>query len=429
MRLLRLILIFIACILTALYFVSGLDVDIKPLSYILVLLCNIYMVIGARKNIMALVIALLISYFNYSIIYANFIIGFDNTSYTQPFSLRSYVIALNILTLFNLLLAVFAKWHKVMSLPKENFMVLKKNGNDIIVFGICLFLTLLFIFGFNRVEIGEEGGGGTPLYEYSVIFFMMLFYYSGGKKVTIRVGLIIVLIFCLQNFVFGGRVMGLQMLFCAFFMLYVTNVKLSLLLPILAGIFVLFSIIGSVRQELLLGNFDVGSIMLETLKRGFALDTAYSAYHTSESYAYVRPMYTDDQALNLFLEYIKSIFLGSKDEFDLSYITHNHVEHSFGCILPFTFYFYLGTFGVVLSALLVASYINLISKISYNERPALKLIAVWITCTVFRWYLYSPSPLLRGVFLLMIVFIFFEYINSTTRRLTSKHIKGNHYNQ
>ena len=70
-------------------------------------------------------------------------------------------------------------------------------------------------------------------------------------------------------------------------MLFMHRISMSKVVIGMGVMFVLMSIIGVVRGELLSGNVDISSILSSLAKGGFALDTAYSAYYTSESFVYI----------------------------------------------------------------------------------------------------------------------------------------------
>ena len=77
----------------------GVDTDITPYSYILMLAVNIYMLICSRHNMMFLLVALVLFFCNYSIAYANYI-NYIEDFFTEVLSGKVSVISLNVLVLF-----------------------------------------------------------------------------------------------------------------------------------------------------------------------------------------------------------------------------------------------------------------------------------------------------------------------------------------
>ena len=404
-------------LLVLIYLVAGLDINLVPFSCMYLLYINTWMLILSRKNMMMLLISFIFLFCSYSIIYANFS-GNINNMFTDIIQAKTFTISFNILTLFHALLALFVRWAKIQSLEKINIFVDTYNANFRIILITACCLVPIFFLGFKITGLTGDRGEGSPLYEYSVILFSVLFFFSGQKKKYIILGILLLLPYVLQNFLFGGRIEGVQFILCAYIMLYMYKIEVNKIIPfILVGFFVL-SLIGAVRGELLLGSYDVESIFSALFKGGFALDTAYSAYFTSETFVYVYDKMTTADIAYYLTEFIKSIFLGNSHCPDsvLGSVTYEYVSHWFGGILPFYFYFYFGPIGIFLAAFFVALYLNMIIKVKSTSSGYTKIIVVWTVCTVFRWYLYTPLVLLRGVLITLVVFIIFKLIDSILRK-------------
>jgi len=86
-------------------------------------------------------------------------------------------------------------------------------------------------------------------------------------------------------------------------------------------------------------------------------------------------------------------------------------------LMPFYFYFYLGSFGVLVAASLVAFYLNIIIGLDDLSSGFKKCLVIWVSSTVFRWYLYTPIGLLRGVIFLTIAYYSFAYLHYQLNRL------------
>ena len=376
-------------LLVLIYLVAGLDINLVPFSCMYLLYINTWMLILSRKNMMMLLISFIFLCCSYRIIYANFS-GNINNMFTDIIQAKTFTISFNILTLFHALLALFVRWAKIQSLEKINIFVDTYNANFRIILITACCLVPIFFLGFKIT----------------------------GLTGDIILGILLLLPYVLQNFLFGGRIEGVQFILCAYIMLYMYKIEVNKIIPfILVGFFVL-SLIGAVRGELLLGSYDVESIFSALFKGGFALDTAYSAYFTSETFVYVYDKMTTADIAYYLTEFIKSIFLGNSHCPDsvLGSVTYEYVSHWFGGILPFYFYFYFGPIGIFLAAFFVALYLNMIIKVKSTSSGYTKIIVVWTVCTVFRWYLYTPLVLLRGVLITLVVFIIFKLIDSILRK-------------
>ena len=414
----RVFLLINSAILFSIYVAFGLNIDVMPYSYIYLLMINVYMVLQSWRNFLLFIVSFIILFSNYSIVYSNFIMKFDDIMFTDVLSERTQFVSLNVLVLFNLLIFLFVRWKDVRPHVKENIFINSENKDNMIILLLTIILIFVFFFGFQLPE--KEGARGTPstIYEYSLIFFILYFYYSGSQKIVVYAGLLIVLLYSLQNFIFGGRIYGLQFLLVAYIMFWMHRVSMYKVLIGISVFFVLFSIIGVVRGALLSMDADIKSIFVSLFEKGFTLDTAYSAYYTSESFVYLDER-VEGVNLRLFVDFVKSIFVGSGSAPDsvLPAFSYDYVSHYGGGILPFYFYFYLGVWGVLLAAMLAAFYFNMILLITEDSNYFKKCLTVWIVSTTFRWYLYGPLPLLRGALLLAVTYYIFVYIHYEWNRI------------
>jgi len=416
MLLYRYFLVGYAFLLILLYSVLGLKTDITPISYTFVLVANIYMVICSRRNFLLFLVAFILFFSNYSIIYANFA-GTIHDVFTTILSESTFAISLNVLVLLNIFIFFFVRWDCVPDGFTKNVFVDPERKDTIIIYFLYFLLIPIFFLGFTVPEVEGQRGTSSPIYEYSAILFILFFFYYGEQTWHKRFGLLLVGIFSLQSFIYGGRIEAIQFILVAYVMLYMHKISMFKVMIGMGIMFFLMSVIGYVRGELLSGNADIGAIFSSLASTGFALDTAYSAYYTSESFVYSMDKYSFQEILIFFVEFIKSIIISSDPNMHLTAISSNHVMHYGGGLLPFYFYFYLGVIGVVLAGLLAAFYLNKVIKLEESSSGYLKCLSIWVVCTAFRWYLYTPMPLLRGVIFLTIAYYSFAYLHYQLDRL------------
>jgi len=416
MILFRCLLIAYSAILFLAYVVLGVKADLTPVSYLYILMANIYMVLCSRRNFLLFILAFIVFFCNYSIIFANFTDKIDDI-YTIPLSSESFMSSINILTLFNLFLFICVKWDKILLGFENNVFVNSREKDSIILYVLYALLIPIFFLGFTNPEVEGQRGNQSAAYEYSAILFMLFFYYSGNQKWHLRAGVLLVCAFSLQSFVFGGRIEGIQFILVTYVMLFMHRISMPKVMIAMGVMFFLMSVVGVVRGELLYGNVDFLSIVTSLVNGGFSLDTAYSAYYTSESFVYVLDKFTIQEILIFGGEFLKSIFVGANPDMLLTSISNEYVQHYGGGLTPFYFYFYLGVFGVLIAACLVAFYINIVINLKEQSSGYLKCLSVWIVSTTFRWYLYTPIGLLRGVLLLTIAYYAFAYLHYQLNRL------------
>lgn len=385
---------------------NGMEKDFMPYNYILTLLINIYMILASRKNLLLFLILFVIGYSNYSFIYANYINHLSFTLYTQIISPEVTVISVNVITLFMCLMFLIIPVSHVPPLPNINVFIDEKNKDIRVCVILLLLMTIVFFIGFDTPDIVGQRGHVKPVYEYALSFFIVYFYFSGNNKILVRIGIIYAILYAGQNFIYGGRIYGLQFVLATFFMIFMHRVSRRTIFISLGVGFALFSIIGAIRGSILYSDASWVDILNNVAKNGFALDTAYSAYYTSESFVYISDLYETSQKLEYFKNFIVSIFMGSTATQDsqLAFISHRHMHHSNGGIVPYFFYFYLGTWSLIFPVLLIKYYLTKIKNITINDKGLIKCIVVFITAHSFRWYLYTPLGLLRGVLFLSIVY-------------------------
>lgn len=172
--------------------------------------------------------------------------------------------------------------------------------------------------------------------------------------------------------------------------------------------------------------------MSESLSRGFAWDTAYSSWHTSITFVLYGDLIPSSEHLALFWQWVQTLlFGGSVPLSNLATITQPYFWHQFGGVLPVFFQFYLGPLGVVLIAVYVSTILRLINSVCASLRedtggvlaPTLRICSVYVSVSCFRWILYSPSQITRGLllcFLCSVTLIWFDrqmMILSSRRRV------------
>ena len=348
-------------------------------------------------------------YLSYSVLFVNYLVPLKSTMYTFYRDSASAGVALSAFLLFISCLLILVP-SNIQVFEKNNKLFTVSSSNPLIVSIIIGILGLILVYGFGRPEaIGSDRGTPSPIYEYAVIFFIIGFYFAGNRKGLKTALSIFAALFALQNIIYGGRIMALQIILAVFFCLFsqkTTSRTFSIL--IIAGL-LLFTFFGSVRTGLAEAGFnEIAEAWCDSISRGFAWDTAYSAWHTSVTFILYGGMISPEGHLNLFLQWAKSVFMGGSVELSqLPTVTYSYFPHSGGGVLPIFFQFYLGPLGVVLASAYVAFALNLVNSAcdSSGTRKGrtgsgtLKICALYIAVSSFRWILYSPSSITRGLLL------------------------------
>ena len=92
---------------------------------------------------------------------------------------------------------------------------------------------------------------------------------------------------------------------------------------------------------------------------------------------------------------------------NLATFTHKYYLHYYGGVLPIFAHFYLGYLGVILLAMYLSILLNkfILGKCERKFSGIRKCIGIYITSTVPRWYLYSPTSITRGILIFVVVYM------------------------
>ena len=367
----------------------------------------------SRKNVFHLVIYGFILFCNYSICVSLYINPIDGI-YTSLVHTEYGRISICILFLFNSLL-----WLLNTSMIREQdcseLFIKDENYNGMIAIGAIILLMLIFVFGFGRSVADGERGTVSSIYEYSVMIFLMGFMYSGNNKFFKVMLLIIAALYCVQDLIYGGRITSLQMIIMVYLVFFhdkkINLIKIAPL--VLLGLLV-FSAVGELRGNF---NFSIESLVnaFESLLGGsFSLDTAYAAFYASQ--VFVKVSFLDSWIIKLsnLWAFFASVFFGGRvPNSNLSSYTQNMFWHGGGGLTPFYMYYYLGIGGVLLTAIYIAF---LLKKFKWNKSYFSKVIVIYLSCTVPRWYLYSPVSIIRGLLILAILYATCWWCNNILKK-------------
>jgi hypothetical protein len=298
-----------------------------------------------------------------------------------------------------------------------------RGSNAFIVGVMSIILSLILVYGFGRPDaIGGDRGSPSPLYEYSIILFLASFYFAGDKKSLNGVLAFLLVLFAGQNLIYGGRVTALQLLLVFFFIFLSSRMTWRSILPFLALAFALLVTIGNLRTDFIGADFsDMVESLQDILRQGLAWDTAFSSWHTSITFLLYGDMVNIAEHFRLFGQWLLSIFFGgSVEDSGLAIITRNFYAHYYGGTLPIFFQFYLGPLGVIAVAGYVAVIMNWTNKVCSENgegihkgkwQPIATICTLYVSVTTFRWFLYSPSQITRGLLLCALVSLALFWVN------------------
>ena len=303
--------------------------------------------------------------------------------------------------MFNaLLLLLDSRKHQNWDYSEE--FISERNYNDIIAIGALLVSILIFIFGFGRSSVEGERGEVSALYEYAVMIFLLGFMYSGKNKLLKLALLLMVVLYCVQDLIYGGRITSLQMIIMGYLVFFHDKkINLVKIAPLaLLGLLV-FSAVGEMRGNF---SFSLKSIVtaFKSLFGGsFSLDTAYSAFYASQIFVKVSFIEPWSVRLANFGEFLLAILGGGGPNSNLSAYTKEFAWHGGGGLTPFYLYYYLGVAGILATALYL---VFLLRKFNWGNSQFSKAFMIYIAYTVPRWYLYSTASITRGLLFFILAY-------------------------
>ncbi|MGE9939476.1 hypothetical protein ACQRAP_06205 [Collinsella sp. SGI.180] len=368
--------------------------------------------IHVRNNRLLLLVGIVFAYLCYSILFVNYLSPLLTTVFTRYRSTPEAGVALSALLLFISCLLLFMP-DRIVPFGEGQSLVGSARCNAVFEVVLLIVLGLILVFGFGRPDaIGEDRGSPSALYEYSMILFLLGYYFAGSHKGWIVTFSVLLGLYALQNIVYGGRVTALQLLLILFFC--TLNKKTSTKVFVSAIVFGLlaFTLLGAIRTGLAhAGLSDYLEALSDSLSRGFTWDTAYSSWHTSVTFILYGGIIPRAEHLRLFGQWAKSVVLGgSVPMCNLANLTLPYFYHCFGGVLPVFFQFYLGPIGVIVASFYVSVIIRFISKacevVNPPSRvlltPAIGIVSMYVSTSCFRWILYSPSQITRGLLLCLL---------------------------
>ena len=368
--------------------------------YILAL--NLFSIFACRKNIGMLIINAFILWLNYSIFVMNFY-SYSGDFFTGFHDDKSMIPMINIMLLFTTIITFYApKFNSKMNFSFNDNS--DKKTSIIVSTGAIISLAIILLYTYSSNIQNDGRLEISSIFEYSIIIAIVGLYFTPNNRFIKSIIIIECLLFALMNIIGGGRVTALQMLIALYLIFLSSKLKLIYVIPILIICLVMFTIVGIYRENAVFGFEAIGEAFTSLFKSKFALDTSVSSFYTSVTFYKVSEVSTLETRLSLFKNFLLSMPLGGTlvPNSNLANYTRNFYTHYYGGVYPYFGYFYLGYFGVVLSAFYVVFIERLFLKIEKNG--LIKCICIYIICSTPRWYLYSPSPIIRGVFLVAIIY-------------------------
>lgn len=390
------------CSIEAVYFNFQI---VQPTFYaIILLISNIYLHHLYRSDPYLSFVFLILIWMNYSVVVLQLglIAASYNGLYASLNNTAISVLGLRILFYFLLLLLIFT-----LIIRKRSHKKIKEIENSFnILFIVVTFATFFTIISADYIM--NTGIFPKSVYEYSIIFLIFALVLSRrishlAFSITIAAGILAVL----GNVLSGDRIVGLQFSIVLYLLYFRERLSKKVVIFIASVGIVFLSYTGSNRE-----GFSITDIqgMIQSLyilsDRMVTLDTSFSAYFTGLRILEFMGQLDAVERIRFFLHFLGSLLLGSLypyEQANLAVYTFNlGFVHSYGSFLPVLSFFYLGFFGVMLTTF---GLIYFFCKNGPRHSLLLEIVIIYFCATLFRWYLYSPVMLIRGLFFIVIIYL------------------------
>lgn len=386
------------------------------------LVLSVYAVYCQRNNVLMMLLNIVLLYFNYSLVAS----VYWNTGSLDPifssYSWNEFLRGINIELVFFGTYVVFLRENNVI----DNRVFLQRGKPVYCVVIACAAYIVLAPFLFYHTEAFGTRGVVTAFYEYSLIVLIVALCLCNRDIKAIGLLLAASVWLIVHGILHGERVLALQLMIVwgLYLLLHVLTVKL--IIPACIGGIFFFTVFGMYRGLSDLDGNVLESVFNSLLRGGLANDTSYAAYQTSMNILRFADITSLWNRLLYFLKYLLYIVAGSAvPDVNLSILALEVGGHGGGGWLPTYAYFWLGYIGVIAAGVGLAWLVNTTTNLQ-KRRSYLNYLALYIVATSPRWYLYSPSPLTRGLLMFTLFFVVAvaaEKIVSVVGRTIQKWVK------
>ena len=399
----------LSALFSLLAIVTGCCPDWRAIIFALLLACSICLVAATRNNVILFMISFMIAYANYSACMVNTFppySGYDTLYSAMPVSAFGMALVL----LFTASLLLFIP-HEIKAAGDLGIFDRCKEVKyaGILVPVITLVLVVIFFTCSSGFTLGAAGRAtNNSIFEYAYVLFIFGFMIAGKDKILRSMMLAVALLYLAQVFLGGNRASGLAIVFLLFVLYVAGKVTWIKILPFLLLGFLAMVTMGYFRggdEFFLFKLFDAWVVLGDNAG---VWDTASYAFHQSIAFLRLDDVVGMDEKLYLTRQWLMSWFVGSGVVPDSGLAPYCQALYPGmgGGFLPHYAYFYLGIPGVIAFAGVVAWLFKMIATMGEIRSDLNFCIALSVTVTCCRWYIYSPAPLTTGIVFISIAYLF-----------------------
>ncbi|KYP20850.1 hypothetical protein [Streptococcus parauberis] len=380
---------------------------------VLLLIASIQLTIKYKDDKFYVLLFSIILYVNLSLFFGDIVNSGKTVLQSSSLAWQIYrgtnfeIIFLKYLAVFLTSLNLLSGYYQF-SPEKDNL----KNRENIFVFIIGItFLIIALLKGYSTHTGGSYESNATPIYEYAVLVFLLTWFYSGQKFWRHVVLLIYSVFYISQAFLQGDRSSAFPMV-VMILLLYFKRLELwKIIVSTFMGV-ILSNILSVYRESYSIENF-LKNYILKYGAFNLASDTVSMSYYTGISMQAVKEMLGNTS--HYFKDFLIGIFAGgSFRNADVIQFSKLYAINKGGGLVVGNFAFWFDLFGVLVLSLFVSYVINKVGSSKYDFQKVWK---IYITVTVFRWYLYTSFVFFRSVcFIFPVLYFLFDFIDSISKR-------------
>lgn len=354
--------------------------------------------VRVRQHLPLLVVAGLLLYFHYSVAAAVYWKPDAVPAIFARYSRAELLSGAGVVLLFwAALTAVLPGAHR----PDLAVFSQKSAGNPLLSAPCAAYIALAPVLFYRSSAFGVRGSGST-LYEYAVIVLVVGLSVCGRRPGQLALLGAASGLYCLHSLVYGERITVMQAAIVWGLYLLLHRLTVRTMLAAAAAGLVLLTLAGMFRGA---ASWQPGALReaLHALAdRRLANDTAYFAYQSGLSIRRLEAVWGWAGRLGQLGSYLLYLVFGSAvPNSNLSVLAAENSHNWGGGWLPFYGHFWLGAPGTVLLALGAAALLRRGCRLD-SAHPVRCYLGLYLVASCPRWYLYSPSQLVRGAVLVAV---------------------------
>ncbi len=375
-----------------------------------------------RSNPLLFAICFFMAYFVYSVV-AKVYFEVDCMPYIFRFTSVTKKELLRDAEIVQLFFCIFA--FSIKEEIKIDWHIFEKGTrcNNYIVWICCVACVCApFLFYSASNGYGVRGSISSPLYEYTCLFLLLGLMYSGREKCYLILLLISSGFWCLHGIIYGERAPALTVVIiwgCYLLLPKITSKRIFLYSII--GI-IAFSLVGAFRGLSFFTFEGFQKSLSLLLDERFTSDTAYYAYQAGNAIVRFESCNSIWDRVRYGAGYLEYIFVGgSVAAGNLANIVQKNpgTFHQGGGWIMFYAHFWGGVIGVILLGSYIVFIARHVVKLVDSNDYFKNYLALYVTASVPRWFLYSPSQITRGIFIYALLYgVFISIHKLTTRKIS-----------